>query len=86
MIERLLIVAALLLPSIVCADDLGKGEDIFNARCAQCHTLSRTLKMLNDTNPEERPTYLKKFLRSHPSKLNDDDEALVIRVLSEPGK
>lgn len=86
MIGRFLIVSALLLPSIVCADDLEKGEDIFEKRCALCHTLPRTMKMLADNKLEDRPAYLKKFLRSHPSKLKDDDEQLVIRVLSEPGK
>lgn len=86
MIERVLVAAALLFPLSLLADDPGKGEDIFEARCAHCHSLSRTQKMVNDVKPEDLPDYLKKFLRSHPNRLNDDDENLVIRLLSMPGE
>ena len=86
MIARLLIAAPLLLPVSVLADDLSKGEDIFNGRCALCHSLPRTMKLLEDNKLEDRPAYLKKFLRSHPSKLGDDDEDLVIKLLSTPAR
>ena len=82
MIKRVSVAAMLLLPLGVLANDPGKGEDIFDARCAHCHSLSRTQKMINDVKPQDRPAYLKKFLRSHPSKLSDDDEDLVIQMLS----
>jgi len=82
MIARLLIAASLILPTSILADDLSKGEDIFNGRCALCHSLPRVKKMLSEINSEDHPTYLKRFLRSHPSKLDDDDEDLVIRLLS----
>ncbi|HUU73985.1 MAG TPA: hypothetical protein VMW70_15270 [Burkholderiales bacterium] len=86
MIGRIFIIAALVLPATASADDFSKGEDIFNDRCALCHSLPRTMKLLDDVALEDRPAYLKKFLRSHPSKLGDDDEQLVIKVLSRPGK
>jgi hypothetical protein len=86
MIKRFLIAALLLLPASILADDLSKGEDIFNDRCAMCHSLPRTMKLLEDNKLEDRPAYLKKFLRSHPSKLDDDDEDLVIRLLSTSSK
>ena len=82
MIKRVPVAAMLLLPLGVLANDPGTGEDIFDARCAHCHSLSRTQKMINDVKPEDRPAYLKKFLRSHPNKLDDGDENLVIQVLS----
>lgn len=86
MIERLLIAVVLVLPGTVMSDEMGKGEDIFNARCAMCHSLSRTMKMIGGIAREDRPAYLKKFLRSHPNKLKDADEDLVIMVLSTPGQ
>lgn len=84
MIGRLLIAAVFLLPMSALADDLSKGEDIFERRCASCHSLSRTKKLLDDVKPEDRPAHLVRFLRSHPSKLDDADEQLVIKVLSRP--
>jgi len=86
MIKRFLITAVLLAPALAPADDFSKAEKTFEARCASCHSLSRTMKMLSDINPQERPPYLKKFLRSHPNKLKDADEDLVIKLLSQPGK
>ena len=85
MIGRLLVAAILVLPGTAMPDDLGKGEDIFNARCAMCHSLARTMKMMEGIAFEDRPAYLKNFLRSHPNKLKDADEDLVIKVLSTPG-
>jgi hypothetical protein len=84
MISRLLPGVLLLLPMHALADDLSKGEDIFERRCASCHSLSRTKKFLDDVKPEGRPAHLKRFLRSHPSKLDNADEELVIKVLSQP--
>ena len=81
-IERLLMAAILVLPGAVLADDPARGEDIFDARCAHCHSLSRTRTMLDDVKPDDHPAYLKKFLRSHPNRLDEDDEDLVIRLLS----
>ena len=60
-------------------------EEIFERRCASCHSLSRTKKLLNDVSLDERAGYLVRFLRSHPSRLDDNDEKLVIEVLSQPG-
>ena len=74
--------AILVWPGAVLADDLTRGEDMFDARCAHCHSLSRTRKMLDDVKPDDRPAYLKKFLRSHPNRLDEDGEDLVIRLLS----
>ena len=84
MISRLLLSASLLLPMSARADDISKGEDIFERRCASCHSLTRTKKLLTDVKTEDRPAHLKRFLRSHPSKLDDADEELVIKVLSQP--
>jgi hypothetical protein len=84
MISRLLPGVLLLLPTFALADDISKGEDIFERRCASCHSLPRTKKFLDDVKPEDRPAHLKRFLRSHPSKLDDADEELVIKVLSQP--
>ena len=85
MIPRLLVTAALLLPMPSLASDLSNGEEIFERRCASCHSLSRTKKLLNDVSLDERAGYLVRFLRSHPSRLDDNDEKLVIEVLSQPG-
>ena len=84
MVIRLLLSASLLLPMSVRADDLSKGEEIFERRCAGCHSLSRTKKLLDDVKLEDRRAHLKRFLRSHPSRLDDADEELVIKVLSQP--
>ena len=84
MLLRLLLTTLILLPTSAWADDISKGEDIFERRCASCHSLSRTKKFLDDVKPEDRPAHLKRFLRSHPNKLNDADEQLVIKVLSQP--
>ena len=84
MLLRLLLTTLILLPMSAWADDISKGEDIFERRCASCHSLSRTKKFLDDVKPEDRPAHLKRFLRSHPSKLDDADEQLVIKVLSQP--
>lgn len=84
MITRLLLSASLLLPMSAFADDLSKGKEIFENKCAMCHSLSRTKKFLDDVKLEDRPAHLKRFLRSHPNKLGDADEQLVIQVLSQP--
>ena len=84
MLLRLVISASLSLPISAWADDISKGEDIFERRCASCHSLPRTKKFLDDVKLEDRPAHLKRFLRSHPSKLDDADEELVIKVLSQP--
>ncbi len=81
-IGRLLIAATLVSSGAVLPDDLTRGEDIFDARCAHCHLLSRTHKMLDDVKPDDRTAYLKKFLRSHPNRLDEEDEDFVIRLLS----
>lgn len=84
MIARLVVITTMILSMSALADDLSKGEEIFESRCAMCHSLSRAKKLLEDVKPEDRPAYLKRFLRSHPSKLKDADEQLVIKVLSQP--
>ncbi len=84
MVVRLLVVVTMLLPVSAWADDISKGEEIFERRCASCHSLSRTKKFLDDVELEDRPAHLKRFLRSHPNKLDDADEKLVIKVLSQP--
>lgn len=84
MFSRLLLGALMILPMSAFADDRTKGEEIFEKRCAMCHSLSRVKKLLDDVKLEDRPAHLKRFLRSHPSKLPDADEELVIKALSRP--
>ena len=84
MLPRFILMLCLSLPVSVCADDAGKGADIFNSKCAGCHSLSRAKGLLKDVKPDERPAHLRRFLRSHPGRLPDADEQLVIDVLSRP--
>jgi len=86
MIARLLITTSMLFSMPAIAAESGTGETIFDRKCAHCHTLSRTKAMLNPVKEEDRPAHLSKYLRTHPSKLGDDDERLVIELLSRPGK
>ena len=86
MISRLLVAALIVLPTVACSNDLQEGGEIFARECANCHSLSNTMYMLNDVNVEERPAYLTEFLKSHPVILNDEETKLVIAVLSQPDK
>ena len=84
MIARLVTTGLMFLPLSLLANDSGTGEDIFERRCASCHSLTRVRAMLDDVKPADRPAHLVKFLGSHPSKLDDGDQELVIEVLSRP--
>ena len=85
MISRLLAAAFIALPTSACSDDLARGREIFGRECANCHSMSRTMEMLQDVKLEQRPAHLGKVLKSHPAVLSDEDEKRVIAVLSQPG-
>ena len=85
MISRLLIASLIALPTSACSDDLSKGKEIFGRECANCHSMSRTMEMLEDVKLEERPAHLGELLKSHPAVLSEEDEKLVIAMLSQPG-
>lgn len=85
MISRLSVTALIVVATSACSDDHGKGMEIFARECANCHSMSNTMDMLEDVKLEERPAYLSEFLKSHPVILNDEETKLVIAVLSQPG-
>ncbi len=62
------------------------GEEIFNQKCSQCHTFAMAQAMLEPMQESERPAHLKKFLETHPPKLNDSEKAAVIQALSRKQK
>lgn len=86
MITRLLVTIAMLLPISTLAADVSKGEDIFDRKCAHCHTFSRVTKMLDPAKEENTEAYLSRFLRTHPASLDDDEKSLVIEMLLQHGK
>ncbi len=86
MILRLAVAALVVLSTSACSDDLSDGREIFARECANCHSMSNTMEMLEDVTLEERPAYLSELLKSHPVILNDEETQLVIAILSQPDK
>ena len=64
---------------------LQRGYKVYKEVCANCHSMSRTMEMLEDVKLEERPAHLGELLKSHPAVLSEEDEKLVIAMLSQPG-
>ena len=83
MSARFLFMACLLLPLTAVADDIARGEEIFNNKCSQCHTFSMAQAMLEPVAEQERPAYLRTFLKTHPAKLNASETDVVIKALSQ---
>lgn len=86
MSARFLVMACLLSPLFAVADDMSKGEEIFNRKCSQCHTFSMAQAMLEPRPEKDRPDYLRTFLLTHPPKLDDSEKEVVIKALSQPGR
>jgi len=85
MVLRLLVVALIVLPMSACSDDYSEGMQIFGRECANCHSMSSTMEMLEDVKFEDRPAHLSALLRSHQVILCSEDKKRVIAVLSRPG-
>ncbi len=83
MSARFVVMTCMLLPLAAVADDVSKGEAIFNSKCSQCHTFSMAQAMLEPKAEQERPAYLRKFLETHPPKLNASEKEVVIKALSK---
>ena len=83
MSARFLVMACMLLPFTAVADDLSRGEQIFNTKCSQCHTFSMAQAMLEPIAEKDRPDYLRTFLETHPPKLNASEKDVVIKALSQ---
>jgi hypothetical protein len=64
------------------AGNADKGEEIFNRKCAQCHTFGMAQAMLAPVLEANRPAYLRTFLETHPPKLDDSEKDAVIEALS----
>jgi len=76
----------MLLPLTAQADEMSKGEKIFNEKCSQCHTFDMAQAMLEPVAQADRPQHLRTFLETHPPKLNKDETDVVIEALSQPRK
>ncbi len=86
MIARVIFATEMQMPMSTFAADANKAEETTDRRCASCRSLSRTGAMLEHDKKADRPAHLSKFLRSHSSRLPDDDERHVIELLSGRGK
>jgi len=82
MSARLLVMASMLLPVTLLADEISKGEEIFNNKCSQCHTFLMAQAMLEPVKQKDRPAYLSVFLETHPPKLDPGEKNIVIEALS----
>ncbi len=82
MSARFLVIASMLAPVSVMADDISIGEEIFNRKCSQCHTFSMAQAMLEPVKEQDRPEYLQVFLETHPPKLEASEKDIVIKALS----
>jgi hypothetical protein len=79
---RLIVMAGMLLPLTLLADETSTGEEIFDRKCSQCHTFAMARAMLEPKPEQERPEYLRVFLETHPAKLDAAEKAIVIEALS----
>jgi len=86
MSTRFIVLASMLLPLSALADGVSKGEEIFNAKCSQCHTFAMAQAMLEPVQEKDRPAHLSVFLETHPPKLDADEKAVVIKALSQRAK
>lgn len=83
---RILLVAGMLFPAFALADEASKGEQIFDEKCSQCHTFAMAQSMLVPVAEKDRPQHLRKFLATHPPKLDENELEIVIQALSIPAK
>ncbi|UCD67185.1 MAG: hypothetical protein JSW48_09980 [Betaproteobacteria bacterium] len=83
MSTRSIVAAAMLLPLTAVADDISKGEEIFNRKCSQCHTFAMAQAMLEPVKEKDRPEHLRAFLETHPAKLDANEKDVVIKALSQ---
>lgn len=83
MSARLLVMVSMLLPLTGLAQDMNKGEEIFDRKCSQCHTFAMAQAMLEPVKEADRPAHLKAFLQTHPPKLDDSEKGAVIEALSK---
>ena len=83
MSARFLVIASMLLPLAALADDVSRGEQIFDEKCSQCHTFDMAQAMLEPVAESERPNHLRVFLETHPPKLNASEKEVVIKALSQ---
>jgi hypothetical protein len=86
MSARFLVWVSMLLPLPALADDISKGEEIFNAKCSQCHTFAMAQAMLEPVQEKDRSEHLSVFLETHPPKLDASEKAVVIKALSQRAK
>lgn len=80
--RALLILTTLLIPLVCSADEFTEGKAIFDRKCSQCHTFEMAQAMLLPKAEAERPSYLRRFLETHPPKLTVDEKEIVIQALS----
>ncbi|MGD2140918.1 MAG: hypothetical protein PVH25_11010 [Burkholderiales bacterium] len=83
---RIIVLASMLLPLTALADEMSKGEQIFDEKCSQCHTFDMAQAMLEPVAEADRPQHLRTFLETHPPKLNKDEAVVVIEALSQRPK
>lgn len=81
---RLLVLASLLFATVPALADQGSddGAALFKAKCQACHSLSMVEALLQPRSHADRPAYLKKFLKTHPARLDAGELDTVIAFLS----
>lgn len=82
----ILVMAGMLIPALALANEVSKGEQIFNEKCSQCHTFSMAQSMLVPVAEKDRPQHLRTFLATHPPKLDEHELDIVIEALSIPAE
>lgn len=80
---RFLVMVSVLSPLTALAGEISKGEEIFNAKCSQCHTFAMAQAMLEPVQEKNRVEHLSVFLETHPPKLDASEKAVVIKALSQ---